>query len=121
MLDKLKDLHKNARIARNEVESNLWGYLIGECTRLVKNPTTEEVLHVLKKYVNSISSFDNETNKQEIELIKPLLPQMLSEDEIKQIIIDNIELDFGALMKHFKANYNGKFDGKLIKQIWEKI
>ena len=54
MLSRLRELHKGARIARNGVLSDLWGYLIGECTRNEKEPSDEVVLRVLEKFVNSL-------------------------------------------------------------------
>ena len=85
MLSRLRELHKGARVARNGVLSDLWGYLIGECTRNEEEPSDEVVLRVLEKFVNSMPVVD-EKSKQEVEAVRGLLPEKLGEDAIRVIV-----------------------------------
>lgn len=41
---------------------------------------------------------------------------MLSAEKIKEIILSLPDKSVPAVMKHFKANYNGKCDMKLVNE-----
>jgi uncharacterized protein len=49
--------------------------------------------------------------------IGEFLPAQMSEDEIKEVINKLDDKSIPAVMKYFKANYNGKCDMKLVNQI----
>lgn len=53
----------------------------------------------------------------QIEVIKKYLPKLLSEDEIKEIISSLSDKSIPSVMKHFKTNYNGKVDMRLVQQV----
>ena len=55
-----------------------------------------------------------ESLTRQIEYVKKYLPQLLSEEEIKEIISKLEDKSMPAIMKHFKANYQGKVDMKLV-------
>ena len=55
-----------------------------------------------------------ETQKQ---TISKFLPKMLSNDEIKQIISSLEDKSIPAVMKYFKANYDGQVDMGLVNKI----
>ncbi len=46
--------------------------------------------------------------------IGSFLPKQLTMDEIKEIINGLEDKSIGAVMKHFKANYQGKVDMKMV-------
>lgn len=55
--------------------------------------------------------------EKQIEIAKSYMPELLSADEIK-VIIDSLEdKSMPNVMKHFKANYNGKCDMKMVSEI----
>ena len=55
--------------------------------------------------------------EKQIEIAKSYMPKLLSADEIK-VIIDSLEdKSMPNVMKHFKANYNGKCDMKMVSEI----
>ncbi len=73
-----------------------------------------------------------EIEMEEIEIIKSLLPEQLSSDETKKIIIQIIReekiesiKDMGKVMAILKSKYSGKVDmslaGKLAKQIIQEM
>ena len=53
----------------------------------------------------------------QIEIIKQYLPKLLSEDEIKAIIESLDDKSLPSVMKHFKQNYQGKADMRLVNTI----
>ncbi len=56
----------------------------------------------------------------QIEIIKKYLPALLSEDEIKAIIDSLEDKTMPSIMKHFKQNYQGKVDMRLVNAIANK-
>lgn len=53
----------------------------------------------------------------QIEVIKKYLPKLLSEEEIKEIISGLEDKSMPSIMKHFKQNYQGKADMRLVNVI----
>lgn len=53
----------------------------------------------------------------QIQAIKKYLPKMLSEQEIKDIIGTLEDKTLPSIMKHFKTNYQGSVDMKLVSLI----
>ncbi|MBO7218884.1 MAG: GatB/YqeY domain-containing protein [Clostridia bacterium] len=50
-------------------------------------------------------------------IIAKYLPQMLSEDEIRAIIETLEDKTVPAVMRHFKTNYNGKCEMKVVSEV----
>ena len=59
--------------------------------------------------------------ENQIETIKKYLPKMLSEDEIKNIINGLSDKTLPSVMKHFKTNYQGLADMKLVSEIAKNL
>ena len=59
--------------------------------------------------------------ENQIETIKKYLPKMLSEDEIKNIISGLSDKTLPSVMKHFKTNYQGLADMKLVSEIAKNL
>ena len=55
-----------------------------------------------------------ESLTRQIEYVKKYLPQLLSEEEIKEIISKLEDKSMPSIMKYFKVNYQGKVDMKLF-------
>jgi len=54
---------------------------------------------------------------KQIEIASSYLPKMLSKDEIKAIVDSLDDKSIPAVMKHFKANYNGQVDMRLVQEV----
>lgn len=54
---------------------------------------------------------------KQIEVIKKYLPEMLSEDKIREIISSLEDKSLPSVMKYFKLNYQGKADMKIVSTI----
>jgi uncharacterized protein YqeY len=95
----------------------------------------EEVLEVIAKSVkqrnDSIKQFEDngrpelaEKEKEEAEILKVYLPQQLSQEEIKKIVLETIEeankqgiADLGKVMGQAMGKMKGIADGNLVRQI----
>lgn len=58
---------------------------------------------------------------KQIEIASKYLPKMLSKEEIKDIIVSLEDKSVPAVMKHFKANYNGKCDMKVVSEVLRSL
>lgn len=54
---------------------------------------------------------------RQCEAIARFLPKLLSEEEIKTIILGLEDKSIPAVMKHFKANYDGQVDMGVVSRI----
>lgn len=56
----------------------------------------------------------------QINAVKKFIPAMMSEEEIKEIIMSLPDRSIGSVMKHFKTNYAGKCDMKLVGDVFKR-
>ena len=54
---------------------------------------------------------------RQIQIASSYLPKMLSREEIKSIIDSLEDKSVPTVMKHFKANFNGQVDMRLVQEI----
>ena len=64
----------------------------------------------------TVASLDNQ-----LATVKKYLPKMLTEEEIKEIILSLPDKTTPFVMKHFKANYAGKADMRLVGTVLKSI
>ena len=57
----------------------------------------------------------------QIAILKEYLPQMLSEEEIRTIIISLEDRSIPSVMKHFKTNYGSKCDMGLVNKVLKSL
>ena len=109
----------------NRKETSLLKYIVSEFQRrpnLNKELTDSEVISLIKKYIKGIEETVKITNtytdeqKFEVDFLQKYLPKMASENEIRNWIIENIELSenkqarmksMGIIMKHFGSSADG--------------
>lgn len=58
---------------------------------------------------------------KQIEVIKKYLPKLLSKEEIKEIILALPDRAVPLVMKHFKSEYAGKVDMKVVNEVLRSI
>lgn len=58
---------------------------------------------------------------RQIEIAKGYLPKQLTAEEIKEVILSLEDRSVPSVMKHFKANYNGKCDMKLVQEVLKSL
>lgn len=54
-------------------------------------------------------------------ILDKYLPKMLSEDEIRKIILSLEDKSVPSVMRHFKTNHNGNVDMKTVSEVLKSI
>lgn len=128
LLQRIKEERQSARLLQNSIRLQVLTVLLGECERVGKEIPDDEVIKVVKKVVKgteelfqSVHSFEQKASiKVELDIMKEFVPQQLTEEQI----IGNIVLCRAAgktsvkdIMAHFKENFAGLYDGKLVSTL----
>lgn len=61
------------------------------------------------------------TLDRQLEIASIYLPKMLSREEIKGIILSLSDKSIPVVMKHFKANFNGRVDMRLVQEVLKEL
>lgn len=108
MLEKINKREKGQEITDADV-SNIIQKMIKELgdekDNYAKAGNLEEVTHIEKQ----------------IELAKGYLPKMMSREEIKAEIAKMPDKTIPVVMKHFKANFNGQVDMRLVQEVLKEF
>lgn len=133
LLDQIKADQLTARKAKEAIQASLLTTLIGDIQNVLKGPykgTEDEViLSTIKKYLDANKEFQGKDPdaatlsmlQVEQKVLQSYMPSQLSEDEILTIIKDQALADLPSIMKHFKSNYLGKYDGKKLSDIAKSL
>lgn len=62
-----------------------------------------------------------EALEKQMKIVEGYLPQMMSEEEIKEVILSLDDKSVPNVMKHFKANYNGKCEMRKVQEVLKGI
>lgn len=130
-IEAMKAKDKDAVTALNSVINKLM--LAGiEKKAVGETLSDEDVVKILQKTVNElveereafVKAGRDETvaslDKQ-IETVKKYLPKLLSEEEIKAIILSLEDRSVPLVMKHFKSEYAGKVDMRLVGSVLKSL
>ncbi len=108
MLEKINKREKGQEITDADV-SNIIQKMIKELNdekdNYQKAGNMEEVAHLEKQ----------------LEIAKTYLPKMLSREEIKAEIMKLDDKSIPVVMKHFKANFNGQVDMRLVQEVLKEL
>jgi uncharacterized protein YqeY len=130
-IDAMKAHDKDATSALNLIITKIMSLTIEK--RSVGEEVTEaDIVAILKKsekeLIEEKEGFEKAGRAEnviilenQIETIKEYLPKMLSEDEIKNIINGLSDKTLPSVMKHFKTNYQGLADMKLVSEIAKNL
>ena len=139
ILDELKKANVQALKGKDTVARNLYAVLLNkaklaEIGKRDKNEqlTDADIIAILQKSAKELeeekSNYEKVNNKVEannidyqLSIVKKLLPTMMTSDEIKNIILGLEDKSVPAVMKHFKTNYAGKCDMRLVNQLLKEI
>lgn len=121
----------------NPVIYSLLGVLLGEIDRLpiprTQSPTEDQIYTIVKKLYEGaelLASKDwSEEAKIEYAYLKDYIKQQLTSEDIYAIIgtqkniaiVKGAPMNIGVIMKYFKDNYSGQYDGKLVSQIAKEM
>ncbi|MBE5738827.1 MAG: hypothetical protein E7354_03795 [Clostridiales bacterium] len=85
----------------------------------------QKTIKELEEERDNYARVGNEEEVKNIEyqksLIEKYLPQLLSEEEIKAIIMTLEDKTVPSVMRHFKTNYNGKCDMKVVSNVLKSL
>lgn len=131
---KVKNDQVEARKANDGVKKNLLTTLLGEASTIAKDshggtPSDQEMIATMKKFMNNIDLLLSHSpgNYQAIlekSILVRYLPKQMSEEEITKEIKKFDLTDpkiVGIIMTHFKTNFAGTYDGKLVSDLIKKL
>ena len=82
--------------------------------------TDETVITILRKMEKSLKQTNTPESISELEYMEPYLPQLMSEEQIRQIVAGYISSGYknpGAIMGTFNKEHKGLADNKLVSEI----
>ena len=111
-----------ARAKLIEVEKRVQGSILQDSDvlsliqKLIKE-LEEQIVNYTK--VNNMSEVEN--LEKQIAFCKGYLPKELTSEEIKNIILSLEDKSVPSVMKHFKTNYAGTVDMKLVQEVLKSL
>ena len=79
--------------------------------------TIKELTEEAENYSKVGNTVEQDKILEQKSILEKYLPKMMSEEEIRTIISGLADKSIGNVMKHFKINYAGKCDMKLVNEI----
>lgn len=137
LYDKVKELQKQSRLAKEKDTATTLTTLLGEAETLAKRdgldkPSDSVVEGVCRKTIKNNketlshvkSDEEAEPLLKEIVLLKQFLPSQLSSEQLAEILNKVDVANIGEGMRYLKENYDGQYDGKVafdtVKSFFEK-
>lgn len=105
----------------NKAKYAVLSVLVGELQRKDKDPSEAVIVAKVKKMIDdlnfSLEHRDLPHLKLEIKILERYIPQQLTEHEINQYLIMTMATNLGEFMKFMKANFAGRYDGKMVSTL----
>ena len=135
LIDELKKAQIEALKEKNTLKRSILQIVTGkakltEIEKRTKNEplTDDDVLLVINKVIKELDeeilAFKNANRLEKVEeltlqkqILEAYLPAKLTEEEIREIINSLEDKSMPNIMKHFKQNYLGKCDMKLVNKL----
>lgn len=108
MLENIKKREKGEEVNDSDIANIL--------QKTIKELEEEKVNYNKVGNLEEVENID-----RQIELAKIYLPKQLSIEEITEIINSLEDKSIPSVMKHFKANYNGKCDMKQVQEVLKSL
>ena len=110
------------KIKLREIDKKASGQALEEADILnILQKTLKELEEEKANYQKAGYAQQVEDITRQMEIAGKFLPQMMSEEEIKSVILSLEDKSIPNVMKHFKANYNGKCDMKKVQEVLKGI
>ena len=135
LIERFKSEMKEARFARDQRSVTFFSTIIGELEgkAKLKKPvsaqivTDEDVVTYIKKYIQTtkdnmrLTTYEHEFHdlQEDIDFLSQFVPQALTENQIKDILISNEFENLGQFMAHLKQHYAGRYDGKQASELFK--
>lgn len=113
LLNKIKLEEINKRQAGAELSD-------GDVAAILQK-ASKELCEERDNYIKAANPQMAEQIEKQISLIERYLPKMLSREEIKNIILSLSDKSIPVVMKHFKQNYQGACDMRLVGEVLKEI
>ena len=123
---------KSAMKEKNLIARDVLRVLKAEIERREQAPegkrelTDGVIIEIIKKAVHDINI--TTCNKEEVAVLEVYLPKQLTELEIRNFAEKFVKTQnitsiagMGTVMKHFKDNFDGQYDGKLLSGIVKEL
>ena len=127
MLENIKQLRDKARKDKDTATVETLNFLLGEIDRKVSGAKNIEnlntvIINIIKKLIESnlilLSVKEDSNLVLQNNLLLSFLPELYSEDKIKQIIFDFIQsnenVQLKQIMVYLNSEHSGKFDSKSV-------
>lgn len=130
---KMKEKNSDAVSALNVVINKI---MLATIEKRAKNESLNEgdVLSILQKtekelieeksgYEKAGANYADKVKALEAQIatVKSYLPSLMSAEEIKNVILSLEDKSVPSVMRHFKANYNGKCDMKTVNEVLRSL
>ncbi len=83
--------------------------------------TIKELTDESESYLKANNPAQAENINKQKDIISVYLPQMMSEEEIKNVILALPDKSIPSVMKYFKQNYAGKVDMSLVNKVLKSL
>lgn len=127
----IKDKNKNARTIYSIIMNK---HLLAsvEARTSGKSVTDADMVNIISKTIKELNeeqeNFEKAGNLEQVKniaeqksILEVYLPKMLSADELKNIIANLPDKSTPSVMKHFKQNYNGTVDMRLVSDVLKSM
>ena len=139
LIDDIKKASVEAMKARDSIAKGIYSIIVNKYMLLNiekkekgEQATDNDMISIISKTLKELAdekeSYLKVNNQEKVnaiahqeELISKYLPKMLSEDEIRKEIDSLEDKSIPSIMKHFKANFQGKVDTALVNKIAKSI
>lgn len=113
VINKYMQASINARANDKEVDD-------AEFIRIIQK-TIKELDEEGANYARVGNIAESEKIEAQKKVLEKYLPQLLSKEEIENIISSLDDKTLPSVMRHFKLNYNGKCDMKLVSEVVKSL
>lgn len=135
IIDEIKKDNVQAMKDKNAIARTIYGVVVNkfmlqniEKRKTGAEMTDADMVAILQKTIKELTeeaeNYAKVSNTAQVEeinaqkvILEKYLPQMMSEDEIRNVIASLDDKSMPNIMKHFKANYAGKVDMQLVNKI----
>lgn len=139
LIDDIKKASVEAMKARDSIAKGIYSIIVNKYMLLNiekkekgEQATDNDMISIISKTLKELAdekeNYLKVNNQEKVnaiahqeELISKYLPKMLSEDEIRKEIDSLEDKSMPSIMKHFKANFQGKVDMSLVNKIAKSI
>ena len=139
IIDEVKKANMQAMKDRDMVARSIYSVLLNKfmLEGIKRRETGKEMVdadyvQILQKTIKELSEeaenyrkVNHQTEVEEIEkqikIVEGYLPKMMTEEEIKNVILSLDDKSIPNVMKHFKANYAGKCDMRMVQEVLKNM